>query len=163
MKKCSPLFRIFFFISREGISSLIQIIIPPPLRLRSNQQGSQKPCQKNCAAGKFSSSLVSDIINTLMLQLTIVNSCTNLFLKELMLSCQIMRRFMLFTLISFGKDCESFSSVPFEFVRGNYIMHPSCLELYLILIWVGFLRVRFQGSGVGITPCLKLVRIMLES
>ena len=34
----------------------------------------------------------------------------------------------------------------------------------LALIWVGFLRVPFEvGKGGGITPCLKLVRIMLET
>ena len=33
----------------------------------------------------------------------------------------------------------------------------------LTLIWVGFLGVRFEFEGGGITPCLKLVRIMLET
>ena len=51
-----------------------------------------------------------------MLPFIIVDSCSNLFLKELMLSCPIMRRF---TLISLRKDCGSFISVPFEFVRGE--------------------------------------------
>ena len=36
-----------------------------------------------------------------------------------MLSCPIMRRFMLFILISLRKDWGSFISVPFEFVRGE--------------------------------------------
>ena len=40
-----------------------------------------------------------------------------MFLKELMLSCPIMRRFMLLILISLRKDCGSFISVLFEFVR----------------------------------------------
>ena len=42
----------------------------------------------------------------------------------------------------------------------------SC-PLVLTLIWVGFLLVRFDvyrgGRGGKITPCLKLVRIMLET
>ena len=54
-----------------------------------------------------------------MLPFIIVDSCSNSFLKELMLSCPIMRRFMLFILISLRKDCGSFISVPFEFVRGE--------------------------------------------
>ena len=54
-----------------------------------------------------------------MLPFIIVDSCSNLFLKELMLSCPIMRRFMLFILISLRKDCGSFISVPFQFVRGE--------------------------------------------
>ena len=35
----------------------------------------------------------------------------------------------------------------------------------LTLIWVDFLGVRFEvgGGGVKITPCLKPVRIMLET
>ena len=34
----------------------------------------------------------------------------------------------------------------------------------LTLIWVGFLGVRFEvRGGVKLTPCLKLVRIMLET
>ena len=40
------------------------------------------------------------------------------------------------------------------------------LPNYLTLIWVGFLGVRFEvgvGQGVKLPPCLKLVRIMLES
>ena len=54
-----------------------------------------------------------------MLPFSIVDSSSNLFLKELMSSCPIMRRFMLFILISLRKDCGSFISVPFEFVRGE--------------------------------------------
>ena len=54
-----------------------------------------------------------------MLPFIIVDSSSNLFLKELILSCSIMRRFMLFILISLRKDCGSFISVPFEFVRGE--------------------------------------------
>ena len=54
-----------------------------------------------------------------MLPFIIVGGCSNLFLKELMLSCPIMRRFMLFILISLRKDCGSFISVPVEFVRGE--------------------------------------------
>ena len=37
---------------------------------------------------------------------------------------------------------------------------------YLTLTWVGFLGVRFQVGGEGegkITPCLNLIRIMLET
>ena len=35
--------------------------------------------------------------------------------------------------------------------------------MQLTLIWVGFLEVRFE-VGVGkITPCLKLVRVTLET
>ena len=49
-----------------------------------------------------------------MLPFIMVDSCSNLFLKELMLSCPIMRRFM-----SLRKDCGSFISVPFEFVKGE--------------------------------------------
>ena len=35
----------------------------------------------------------------------------------------------------------------------------------LTLIWVGFLGVRFEvgGEGVKLLPCLKLVKIMLET
>ena len=33
----------------------------------------------------------------------------------------------------------------------------------LSLIWVGFLGVRFEVEAGKITPCLKLVRIMLET
>ena len=54
-----------------------------------------------------------------MLPFISVDSCSNLFLKELILSCLIMRRFMLVILISFRKDCGSFISVSFEFVRGE--------------------------------------------
>ena len=36
------------------------------------------------------------------------------------------------------------------------------LQGSLILIWVGFLGVRFEVGG-KITPCLKLVRVMLET
>ena len=54
-----------------------------------------------------------------MLSFIIVDSCSNLFPKELMLTCPIMRWFMLFILISFRKDCGSFISVSFEFVRGE--------------------------------------------
>ena len=36
-----------------------------------------------------------------------------------------------------------------------------CYKQHLFLIWVGFLGIRFV-EGV-ITPCLKLVRIMLET
>ena len=54
-----------------------------------------------------------------MLPFIIVDSCSYLLLKELMLSCPIMRRFMLFILISLRKDCGSFISVQFEFVRGE--------------------------------------------
>ena len=36
--------------------------------------------------------------------------------------------------------------------------------MYLTLIWVCFLGVHFEvGGGGKITPCLKLVRIMLET
>ena len=35
--------------------------------------------------------------------------------------------------------------------------------LFLTLIWVGFLGVHFEGGGGKITPCLKPVRIMLET
>ena len=52
-----------------------------------------------------------------MLPFIIVESCSNLFLKELMLSCPIMKRFMLFILISFIKNYGSFILVSFEFVR----------------------------------------------
>ena len=54
-----------------------------------------------------------------MLPFIIVDSCSNLFHKELMLSCPVMRRFILFILISLRKDCGSFISVPFEFVKGE--------------------------------------------
>ena len=54
------------------------------------------------------------------------DSCSNLFLKELILSYPIMRRFMLFMLISFRKDCGSFSSGPFAFVRGE-LDDTSCM------------------------------------
>ena len=54
-----------------------------------------------------------------MFPFIIVDSCSNLFLKELMLSCPIMRQFMLTGLIYIRKDCRSFISVPFEFVRGE--------------------------------------------
>ena len=35
----------------------------------------------------------------------------------------------------------------------------------LTLIWVGFLGVRFEveGGGGKITPCLKLIRVTLET
>ena len=77
----------------------------------------QKPCNENCAAGKVSWSIVSDITSISMFPLIMVDSCSNLFRKELILSCPIMRRFMLFILISFRKDCGSFSSLLFEFIR----------------------------------------------
>ena len=35
--------------------------------------------------------------------------------------------------------------------------------ILLILIWMGLLGVRFEVGGCKITPCLKLVRIMLET
>ena len=37
-----------------------------------------------------------------------------------------------------------------------------CQVSYVTLIWVGFLGVRFEMGG-KISPCLKLVRIMLET
>ena len=76
----------------------------------------QKPCNKNCAAGKVSSSLVSDIMSISIFPIIIIDSCSNLFLKELILSCPIMRRFMLFILKSFRKDYGSFSLL-FELIR----------------------------------------------
>ena len=91
--------------------------MPPTLRLQSNLEGMQKPCNKNCATGKVSSSLVSDIMSISVFPLIMVDSCSNLFLKELVLSCPIMRRFMLFILKSFRKDCGSFSSLLFELIR----------------------------------------------
>ena len=54
-----------------------------------------------------------------MLPFIIVDSWSNSFLKELMLSCPGMRGFMYFILVSFRKDGGSFSPVPFEFVRGE--------------------------------------------
>ena len=54
-----------------------------------------------------------------MLPFIIIDSFSNLFLKELMSSCPIMRWFMLFILMSLRKDCGSFISVPFGFVRGE--------------------------------------------
>ena len=57
---------------------------------------------------RVSSSFVSDIINISTLPYIIVDSRSNFFFKELMLSCPIMRRFMLFILIFFGKDYGSF-------------------------------------------------------
>ena len=50
-----------------------------------------------------------------MLQL-IIEDCSNLLPKELVLSCPKMEQSMLFVLISFRKDCQSFSSVAFEFL-----------------------------------------------
>ena len=91
--------------------------MPPPLRLRSNHaKGMQKPCNKNCVAGKVSSSLVSDIMSISILLLTIVDRCSNLFLIELILSWPLMRRFMLFIIKSFRRDCGSFSSLLFQII-----------------------------------------------
>ena len=54
-----------------------------------------------------------------MLPYIVVDSCSNSFLKELMLRCPVMRRFMLIILIYFRKDYGSFISVSFEFIRGE--------------------------------------------
>ena len=48
------------------------------------------------------------------------------------------------------------------------MVNDSWPAIILTLIWVGFLRVRFEvggrgGGGGKITPCLKLIRVMLES
>ena len=46
------------------------------------------------------------------------------------------------------------------------ILHKKNVKFWLTLIWVGFLRVRFEvGGGGKITPhpSVKLVRIMLET
>ena len=52
-----------------------------------------------------------------MFPLIMVDNCSNLFLKELILSCPIMRRFMLFIPKSFRKNCGLFSSLLFERIR----------------------------------------------
>ena len=61
---------------------------------------------------------VSYIMRISMFPLIMVDSCSNLFLKELILSCPIIRQFVLFILRSFRKDCGSFSSLLFELIRG---------------------------------------------
>ena len=45
------------------------------------------------------------------------------------------------------------------------MVNGSWPAIILTLIWVGFLRVRFEvrRGGGKITPCLKLIRVMLES
>ena len=82
-----------------------------------------------------------------MVQFIIVDSCSNLFLKKLMLSCPVMRRFMLFILISFRKDCGSFISVSFELVRGELNYTSSMF------------RVLFKGISLfwitTLSPCEK--------
>ena len=47
----------------------------------------------------------------------------------------------------------------------NAFFRSSRLEVFLTLIWVSFLGVRFEvrGAGAKIIPCLKLVTIMLET
>ena len=52
-----------------------------------------------------------------MFPLIMVDNCSNLFLKGLILSCPIMRRFMLFIPKSFRKNCGLFSSLLFERIR----------------------------------------------
>ena len=51
-----------------------------------------------------------------MFPLIMVDSCLNLFLKELKLSCPIIRQFVLFILKSLRKECGSFSLLLFELI-----------------------------------------------
>ena len=51
-----------------------------------------------------------------MFPLIMVDSCSNLFLKELKLSCPIVRQFVLFILKSFRKECGFFSLLLFELI-----------------------------------------------
>ena len=60
---------------------------------------------------------VSYILSISMFPLIMIDSCSNLFLKELILSCPIIRQFVLFILKSFRKDCGSFSSPLFQLIR----------------------------------------------
>ena len=90
----------------------------------------QKPCNKNCSGGQVSRSLVSDIMSISMFPLIMEDNCSYLFLKELILSGPIMRRFMFFIL---RKDCGSFSLLLFELIRRE--LHET----------LPILRVAFNG------------------
>ena len=79
-----------------------------------------------------------------MVQFIIVDSCSNLFLKKLMLSCPVMRRFMLFILISFRKDCGSFISVSFEFLRGE--LDDTSSHFWLGIPWPFLLGCNLSGK-----------------
>ena len=62
-----------------------------------------------------------------------------MFLKELMLSCPILRRFILFIRISFRRDCGSFISVLFEYVRGELDGTSSMFRVVfngILLFWI---------------------------
>ena len=86
------------------------------------------------------------------------DSCSNLFLKELILSYPIMRRFMLFILISFRKDCGSFSSGPFAFVRGE-LDDTSCMFWVVLdtisLFWLTKLSLCEKNQTLGYKLSVK--------
>ena len=69
--------------SLEGISSLINIIILPPLELRSNLCGSLNPFIRNWPFGKVWSNLVSDIMSMSMFPVVISIKLSNFCLIEL--------------------------------------------------------------------------------
>ena len=51
---------------------------------------------------------------------------------------------------------------PWECPAGTNLFQKVKNEHFLTLIWMGFLEVRFEMGGKT-TPCLKPVRIMLET
>ena len=73
-----------------------------------------------------------------MFPLIKVDSCSDLLLKELILSCPIMRRFMLFIVKSFRKECGSFSSLLLELIRRELDEAFSVLQVafnVMLLFW----------------------------
>ena len=44
----------------------------------------------------------------------------------------------------------------------NFLFVMANLSIFLTTIWVDFLGVRFEVERGGITPCLKLIRVMLK-
>ena len=74
-----------------------------------------------------------------MFPLIMVDNCSNLFLKELISSCPIMRRFMFFILKCSRKDCGSFSSLLLELIRrGIDKVFPVLRVAFngILLFWV---------------------------
>ena len=83
---------------RDGISSRINNIIPPPFEQRSKRNGLAKPFSENWAVGKESSNFVSDKSSISKYSLIWELRKPNLFRNELIFSCPIIGRFKLFLL-----------------------------------------------------------------
>ena len=78
-----PSIGLFYIASRlDGISSLTNSMIPPPLESRSEQYGVLTPSIEKLPVGKLSSALVSEIIKTSVFPLTCSLNNSNLLRIE---------------------------------------------------------------------------------